>query len=205
MYVAGFGRYHEDKSTSRRSYVQAVPFASDRATKHYCKTLLIAPRQAGSTQRERSSETTIGRQYETVGKTALLRHWAGQAGIAATYWVAECEQPTYQRRRFYARLLGVPLEQAPIFETWPDLWHAVALHLDGRSHIILTGRPRNWSPPTPLSAASRPTWSGSSQNVDSSATCATSSWPPAACSSPSRLSSSPTKSATRGCIARSCR
>jgi uncharacterized protein len=72
-----------------------------------------------------------------VGKTALLRHWAGQAGIAATYWVAEREQPTYQRRRFYARLLGVPLDQAPIFETWPDLWQAVALHLDGRSHIII--------------------------------------------------------------------
>lgn len=72
-----------------------------------------------------------------VGKTALLRHWAGQAGIAATYWVAEREQPTYQRRRFYARLLGVPLDQAPIFETWPDLWQAVARHLDGRAHIII--------------------------------------------------------------------
>lgn len=72
-----------------------------------------------------------------VGKTALLRHWAGQAGIAATYWVAERELPTYQRRRFYARLLGVPLEQAPIFETWPDLWLSVAQMLEGRAHVII--------------------------------------------------------------------
>lgn len=72
-----------------------------------------------------------------VGKTALLRHWAGQAGIATTYWVAERELPTYQRRRFYARLLGVPLEQAPIFETWPDLWLSVAQMLEGRAHVII--------------------------------------------------------------------
>ena len=72
-----------------------------------------------------------------VGKTALLRHWASQAGIAATYWVAERELPMYQRRRFYARLLDVPLEQAPIFETWPDLWQAVARHLDGRVHLLI--------------------------------------------------------------------
>ncbi len=85
----------------------------------------------------RSSDTTLGRQYETVGKTALLRHWASQSGIATTYWVAERELPTYQRRRFYARLLGVPLEQAPIFETWPDLWLSVAQMLDGRSHVII--------------------------------------------------------------------
>lgn len=39
-----------------------------------------------------------------IGKTALLRYWATQTGIAATYWVAERELPTYQRRRFYARL-----------------------------------------------------------------------------------------------------
>ncbi|RRR74477.1 MAG: ATP-binding protein [Candidatus Viridilinea halotolerans] len=72
-----------------------------------------------------------------VGKTALLRHWATQCGVAATYWVAERELPTYQRRRFYARLLGVPLEQAPIFATWPDLWQALALHLEGQAHIIM--------------------------------------------------------------------
>ncbi|WP_165774747.1 AAA family ATPase [Candidatus Viridilinea mediisalina] len=72
-----------------------------------------------------------------VGKTALLRYWATQCGVAATYWVAERELPTYQRRRFYARLLGVPLEQAPIFATWPDLWQAVARHLEGRAHIIM--------------------------------------------------------------------
>lgn len=72
-----------------------------------------------------------------VGKTALLRHWASRSGIPATYWVAEREVPTYQRQRFYARVLDVPQEQAPVFETWPDLWQAIARHLDGRAHLLI--------------------------------------------------------------------
>lgn len=72
-----------------------------------------------------------------IGKTALLRHWSAQSDIPATYWVAERELPDYQRRRFYARLLGVPMERAPHFETWPDLWEAVAQQLSGRPHILI--------------------------------------------------------------------
>ena len=72
-----------------------------------------------------------------IGKTALLRHWATQCGIPATYWVAERETAHYQRRRFFARLMGVPVEQAPVFDTWPDLWQAVATFLAEKEHVLI--------------------------------------------------------------------
>lgn len=72
-----------------------------------------------------------------IGKTALLRHWATNCGIQATYWVAERETATYQRRRFFARLLGVPVEQAPVFDTWPDLWQAAAAFLAEKEHVLI--------------------------------------------------------------------
>jgi len=72
-----------------------------------------------------------------IGKTALLRHWATQADVPVTYWVAERELAPFQRRRFFARLLGVPLEQAPIFESWPDLWQAAATFLGDKQHVII--------------------------------------------------------------------
>lgn len=72
-----------------------------------------------------------------IGKTALLRHWAIQSGIPATYWVAEKELPTLQRRRFFARILGVTTDRAPIFESWEDLWQAVAKLLEDKQHILM--------------------------------------------------------------------
>jgi AAA+ ATPase superfamily predicted ATPase len=72
-----------------------------------------------------------------IGKTALLRHWATHSGVPATYWVAEKELAPLQRRRFFARLLGVPLEQAPIFESWPDLWQSAASFLENKQHILI--------------------------------------------------------------------
>jgi AAA+ ATPase superfamily predicted ATPase len=72
-----------------------------------------------------------------IGKTALLRHWASTSGIPSTYWVAERELATMQRRRFSARLLGVPVQEAPIFESWPDLWVSTAALLAGKQHILM--------------------------------------------------------------------
>ncbi len=72
-----------------------------------------------------------------IGKTALLRHWATTAGVPATYWVAERELAPLQRQRFFARLLGVPLEQAPSFGSWPDLWQAAATFLADKRHMII--------------------------------------------------------------------
>ncbi len=72
-----------------------------------------------------------------IGKTALLRHWATTTGIPSTYWVAERELAMMQRRRFYARLLGRPVQEAPAFESWPDVWTSVAALLEGKRHIIM--------------------------------------------------------------------
>jgi AAA+ ATPase superfamily predicted ATPase len=72
-----------------------------------------------------------------IGKTALLRHWATTAEVPATYWVAERELAALQRQRFFARLLGVPLEQAPSFASWPDLWQAAATFIGDKRHVII--------------------------------------------------------------------
>jgi uncharacterized protein len=72
-----------------------------------------------------------------IGKTALLRHWANTVDSPSTYWVAEREVAPLQRRRLYARLIGRPVQEAPIFESWPDLWASVAALLEGKRHIIV--------------------------------------------------------------------
>jgi AAA+ ATPase superfamily predicted ATPase len=58
-----------------------------------------------------------------VGKTALLKHWAEQSGVPCVYWVATKEPPAVQRRSLTARLMDVPGEHAPLFESWSDLWN----------------------------------------------------------------------------------
>jgi len=72
-----------------------------------------------------------------VGKTVLLRHWAQASGVAHTYWAAEKEPAALQRRKLYARLLGLPARQAPTFESWSELWQAAAATLQGRRHILI--------------------------------------------------------------------
>ena len=72
-----------------------------------------------------------------VGKTVLLRHWAEQSGLAYTYWAAEKEPAALQRRKLYARLLGVEPGQAPIFDSWTECWSAIAAILAERRHILI--------------------------------------------------------------------
>ena len=72
-----------------------------------------------------------------VGKSALLLHWAAQSGMRSTYWVAEKEVASLQRRKLYARLLGVAFSQAPVFESWADVWEAVAAYLRNEPHILM--------------------------------------------------------------------
>ena len=55
-----------------------------------------------------------------VGKTVLLRHWAEQTGVSHTYWAAEKEPAALQRRKLFARLLGVEPARAAIFDSWAD-------------------------------------------------------------------------------------
>ncbi|MFO0762328.1 MAG: ATP-binding protein [Byssovorax sp.] len=72
-----------------------------------------------------------------VGKSKLLLRWAEQSRVGSTYWVAEKEGPALQRRKLYAKLMGVPVRQAPLFESWAELWDAVAALLEGRRHILI--------------------------------------------------------------------
>ena len=53
-----------------------------------------------------------------VGKTSLLRHWAGQTDIPSTYWSAEKEPAALQRRKLVASLLNVAVSSAPVFDSW---------------------------------------------------------------------------------------
>jgi AAA+ ATPase superfamily predicted ATPase len=72
-----------------------------------------------------------------VGKTVLLRHWAERAGVPHTYWAAEKEPAALQRRKLFARVLGVETANAPVFDSWADCWQAIAFVLAGRRHILI--------------------------------------------------------------------
>jgi AAA+ ATPase superfamily predicted ATPase len=72
-----------------------------------------------------------------VGKTSLLLHWVKQQEVPHTYWAAEKEPASLQRRKLYARLLGVRISQAPIFDSWAELWQAFASTLGDRRHILM--------------------------------------------------------------------
>lgn len=72
-----------------------------------------------------------------VGKTVLARHWADTTGLPTIYWAAEREPANLQRRKLYAKMLGVTLAQAPIFETWSELWEAYADRLEDQRQILI--------------------------------------------------------------------
>ena len=72
-----------------------------------------------------------------VGKTALLLEWAERNSVPYTYWAAEKEPADLQRRKLYARLLNLPLRQAPLFDSWAELWDAVAAIVGDRRQILI--------------------------------------------------------------------
>jgi len=72
-----------------------------------------------------------------IGKTSLLRHWSAQTGIPATYWSAEKEPAALQRRKLYASLLEMSINSAPIFESWADVWNAVATLVGTQRRILI--------------------------------------------------------------------
>jgi hypothetical protein len=71
------------------------------------------------------------------GKTTLLRHWASASEAPYTYWTAEKEPAALQRRKLFAAVQEVPLRQAPLFESWGEVWGAVANLLGERRHILV--------------------------------------------------------------------
>ena len=54
-----------------------------------------------------------------------------------TYWAAEKEPAALQRRKLYAKLLNLPTNRAPIFDSWAELWAAAAGLLANRRHILI--------------------------------------------------------------------
>ena len=72
-----------------------------------------------------------------VGKTVLARHWAETTSLPTIYWAAEREPANLQRRKLYAQMLGVTLTQAPIFESWAELWNAYAERLADQRQILI--------------------------------------------------------------------
>jgi AAA+ ATPase superfamily predicted ATPase len=72
-----------------------------------------------------------------VGKTTLLRHWAECTDVSYTYWAAEREPAALQRRKLFARVLGVEVASAPAFDSWADCWQAIASVLADRRHVLL--------------------------------------------------------------------
>ncbi len=75
-----------------------------------------------------------------VGKTVLLRHWAEQTGVPHTYWAAEKEPAALQRRKLFARLLGVEPARAATFDSWADCWQAIAAFLRSTASVPVADR-----------------------------------------------------------------
>jgi AAA+ ATPase superfamily predicted ATPase len=90
-------------------------------------------------QRARSGPGQLLLMYgrRRIGKSKLLLRWADQSRLDATYWVAEKEGAALQRRKLYAKLLGVQLSHAPLFESWAELWEAAAALLRGKRRILI--------------------------------------------------------------------
>ena len=72
-----------------------------------------------------------------VGKTVLLRHWAEHTDTPHTYWAAEREPAALQRRKLFARVLGVEPTRAATFASWADCWQAIAAFVGDRRHIFI--------------------------------------------------------------------
>jgi hypothetical protein len=72
-----------------------------------------------------------------VGKTVLARHWAESTRLPVTYWAAECEPAPLQRRKLFAKMLNLTSAQAPVFETWADLWTAFAQMVGERRQVLI--------------------------------------------------------------------
>ena len=90
-------------------------------------------------ERERPSAAQLILLYgrRRVGKTVLLRHWAEVSGWPHTYWAADKEPAPLQRRKLFARVMGVEPARAPTFDTWADCWQAIAVFLGDRRHILI--------------------------------------------------------------------
>lgn len=72
-----------------------------------------------------------------VGKTVLARHWAESTDLPMIYWAAEREPANLQRRKLFAKMIGMSLTQTPVFEAWADLWEAFANLIGDQRRILV--------------------------------------------------------------------
>lgn len=72
-----------------------------------------------------------------VGKTVLARHWAESTDLPTIYWAAEREPANLQRRKLFAKMIGMAQAQTPIFEAWADLWEAFANLIGDQRRILV--------------------------------------------------------------------
>jgi AAA+ ATPase superfamily predicted ATPase len=72
-----------------------------------------------------------------VGKTVLARHWAESTDLPTLYWAAEREPANLQRRKLFAKMIGMALNQTPAFESWADLWEAFANLIGDQRRILV--------------------------------------------------------------------
>ncbi|MCA9980987.1 MAG: restriction endonuclease, partial [Anaerolineales bacterium] len=72
-----------------------------------------------------------------VGKTRLLRHWLSQTEVPTTYWVAEKETASLQRRKFIAEFEQRPLRQTPLLDSWSEVWELIAERIGDKQHILV--------------------------------------------------------------------
>ncbi len=102
-----------------------------------------------------------------VGKSTLLAHWIEASGWLHTFWTAEKESAALQRRKLYARLLGVPARQAPVFESWSELWEAGAKHLkDPRRILVLDELPYAAEADPAMLSSLQNAWDGELRHLD---------------------------------------
>ena len=72
-----------------------------------------------------------------MGKTVLLYHWAAHCDVPYIYWAAEKEPAALQRRKLFARVLGVEPSSVPVWDSWAGCWQAIAAVLSGQRHVLI--------------------------------------------------------------------
>ena len=87
--------------------------------------------------RSRAAQFVLMYGRRRVGKTRLLRHWSSKTGIPATYWIAEKENASLQRRKFVAEFEQRPLRQTPLLDSWSEVWELVADRIGDRQYILV--------------------------------------------------------------------
>ena len=87
--------------------------------------------------RSRAAQFVLIYGRRRVGKTRLLRHWISQTELPSTYWVAEKETASLQRRKFIAEFEDRPLRQTPLLDSWSEVWELVADQIGDKRHILV--------------------------------------------------------------------